>query len=46
MNIFILLIIKLLSSDDYRSDMDDNHDLVADIDSDTLTKIVKFLMRG
>ena len=29
--------------DDYRSDMDDDHDLVADIDSDTLIKIVKFL---
>ena len=31
---------------DYRSDMDDDHDLVADIDSDTLTKIVVFLRRG
>ena len=31
---------------DYRSDMDDDHDLVADIDSDTLLKIVKFLKRG
>ena len=30
--------------DDYRSDMDDDHDLVADIDSDTL--IVNFLKRG
>ena len=29
--------------DDYRSDMDDDHDLVADIDSDTLIKMVKFL---
>ena len=29
--------------DDYRSDMDDDHDLVADIDSDTLIRIVKFL---
>ena len=29
--------------DDYRSDMDDNYDLVADIDSDTLIRIVKFL---
>ena len=28
---------------DYRSDMDDDHDLVADIDSDTLIKTVKFL---
>ena len=27
--------------DDYRSDMDDDHDLVADIDSDTLIRIVK-----
>ena len=26
--------------DDYRSDMDDDHDFVADIDSDTLIKIV------
>ena len=32
--------------DDYRSDMDDDHDLVADVDSDTLIKIVKFLKRG
>ena len=39
MNIFILL--KTL--DDYRSDMDD---LVADIDSDTLIRIVRFLNRG
>ena len=31
---------------DYRSDMDDDHDLVADIDSDTLIRIVKFLERG
>ena len=29
--------------DDYRSDMDYDHDLVADIDSDTLIKIVRFL---
>ena len=32
--------------DDYRSDMDDDHDLVADVDSDTLIKLVKFLKRG
>ena len=32
--------------DDYRSDMDDDHDLMADIDSDTLIRIVKFLKRG
>ena len=32
--------------DDYRSDMDDDHDLVADIDSDALIRIVKFLKRG
>ena len=32
--------------DDYRSDMDDDHDIVADIDSDTLIKIVKFLKQG
>ena len=32
--------------DGYRSDMDDDHDLVADIDSDTLIKIVKFLRQG
>ena len=31
--------------DDYRADMDDDHDLVADIDSDTLIRIVKFLKR-
>ena len=29
--------------DDYRSDMVYNHDLVADIDADTLIRIVKFL---
>ena len=28
---------------DYRSDMDDDHDLVAYVDSDTLIGIVKFL---
>ena len=32
--------------DHYRSDKDDDHDLVADIDSDTLIRIVKFLKRG
>ena len=32
--------------DDYRSDMDDDHDLVVDIDSDTLVRIVKFLKQG
>ena len=32
--------------DDYRVDMDDDHDLVADIDSDTLIRIVKFLKPG
>ena len=32
--------------DDYRSDLDDDHDLVADIGSDTLIRIVKFLKRG
>ena len=26
--------------------MDDDHDLVADVDSDTLIKLVKFLKRG
>ena len=31
---------------DYRSDMDDDHNIVADIDSDTLIRIVKFLKRG
>ena len=31
--------------DDYRSDMDDDHNLVADIDSDTLIRLVKFLKR-
>ena len=30
----------------HKSDMDDDHDLVADVDSDTLIKIVKFLKRG
>ena len=28
-------------ADDYRSDMDDDHDLLADIDSDALIRIVK-----
>ena len=32
--------------DDYRADMDDDHDLLADINSDTLIRIVKFLKRG
>ena len=32
--------------DDYRSDMDDDRDLVANIVSDTLIKIVKLLKRG
>ena len=32
--------------DDYRADMDDDHNLVADTESDTLIKIVKFLKRG
>ena len=31
---------------DCRTDMDDDNDLVADIDSDTLIRIVKFLKRG
>ena len=30
-------------SDDYRTDMDDDHNLVADIDSDIHIRIVKFL---
>ena len=34
------------NTDDYRADMDDDHHLVADIDSDTLIRIVKFLKRG
>ena len=32
--------------DDYRAGMDDDHNLVANIDSDTLIRIVKFLKRG
>ena len=32
--------------DDYRTDMDDDHDLVVDIDSDTFIRIVKFLKGG
>ena len=32
--------------DDYRADMDDDHNLVADTDSDTLIRIVKFVKRG
>ena len=30
-------------TDDFRADMDDDHDLVADIDFDTLIRIVKFI---
>ena len=37
MNIFILL-----KTDDYRTDMGDDHDLVADIGSDTLIRIVSW----
>ena len=37
---------SFLDHDGYRSDMDDDHDLVADIESDTLIRIVKFLKRG
>ena len=37
---------KFYPPDDYRSDMDDDHDLVADIDSNTFIRIVKFLKRG
>ena len=29
--------------DDYSTDLDDDHDLVADVDSDTLIRIVRFL---
>ena len=36
----------LLKPDDYRSNMDDDHDLVADINSDTFIRILKFLKRG
>ena len=32
--------------DDHRTDMDDDHDLVADIDSDIFIRIIKFLKRG
>ena len=32
--------------DDYRTDMDDDHDLMADIDSDTFIMMVRFLKRG
>ena len=33
----------LEDADDCRTDTDDDHDLVADIDSDTLIRIVKIL---
>ena len=36
----------LETPDDYRMDMDDDDDLVADIDTDTLIRIVKFFKRG
>ena len=32
--------------DEYRSDMDDDHDFLAHNDSDTLIRIVKFLKQG
>ena len=32
--------------DDYRTDMDDDYDVVTNIDSDTLIRIFKFLKRG
>ena len=32
--------------DDYRTNMDDDHNLVVNIDSDTLIRIVKFLKQG
>ena len=32
--------------DDYRFDVDNEHELVADVDAQTLTKLVKFLKRG
>ena len=36
-----------MKTDDYsRSDIDNDHDLVADIDSDTPIRIIKFLKRG
>ena len=31
--------------DENRMDMNDDHDLVADVDADTLNRIVKFLER-
>ena len=37
---YIFILLKTL--DDYRADMDDDHDLVADIDSDRLIRMVKF----
>ena len=32
--------------DDYRYDMENEHELVADVDAQTLIKLVKFLKRG
>ena len=32
--------------DDYRSDFGNEHELVADVDAQTLIKLVKFLKRG
>ena len=32
--------------DDYRSNFNDDHDLVVDIDTDTAIRMVKFLKRG
>ena len=34
------------NSNDYRMDMDDDQDLVADIDSDALIRTIKFLKQG
>ena len=41
-----MYIFIVMKTDDYRADMDDDHDLVADIDPDTLIRIVKFLKRS
>ena len=32
--------------DDYKTEMDDDHDLVSEIGAQTLNKLVKFLKRG
>ena len=42
----IIGIFVLLSPDDYKLDVGEEHELVGDVDAQTLIKLVKFLKRG